>query len=549
MHSEILDSLYHSDDILSDEDDSFIESNWQKIEDHSKSAKELLTQANAETAAKFSSDPDAVKNTVLRPLVELEHKARLSGDINTVSIIATEICAVHIAMKDFTGLLTALKQLMNARGQSHQAQTAMIKKIMEYVACFDVQMPFHGIVEEEVINAEKDTNAHNRDFSTQVDAFYEGVGDGSTWSIDEKIVLNILMQIRSLTNGKMHLELPYAQVSVILAKFSERIGKTDLALRLLQKASIDRLSALSKLEKTICLVYQLSLAIKQDDYVVFSRIARRISKSTLEKKQNAWLRHTYLIFLVSYFNFKKQYFATFLTFWELFLNLDQADTDFLKRSIYYLLLSKPEAPEDRQEAIEFTIFSSKYTENLDRAKWIIKFRDALDDMLSNSDLLQSCREDLFNDICFPSGSIKEILDFFAGQSHKNSEDFYALVKKAELLPKEPCEYEVKNLLRRLAEKNILVVSKFYTRIPIEQLAKYASTSKEEVEDILRVLVSHSLVHTRIDRVDQLVTFPDNFEKEDADTLNETVKELLDTIQDTCHLIERERLLKAEAQEA
>ena len=536
-----LEALYHSDEILSEDDDLLIESNWRKLQDHSKSAKELLQHANAESAIKFASDLDAVKNTIINPLFDLEKVARLSGDINTVIKLVEEIIEVYFAIKDIKGLVNGIKYLMNNRGQSHQAQTAIISKAMECLESCNLSMPFHGITDET-------TESSSANLTQKIDVsgfapvpIYQDIGDSAPWTIDANDMLELLLTTRALSHGKMHLELPYAQVSVILARICERKEKADLALRLLQKSSVERLSAVSKFDKTVCLIYQLSLALKQEDYIIFLRIVRRISRSTLEKTENNWLHRTYLIFLITYFGHHNQHFATFLCYWELFLGQEEKNFSILRKAIFHLILSPPESEEGRLESIEYTIFAKKYASDLNRLTWIIFFQEIMDESISSNRIPKDQRERLFLDTTFPHSKVKAILDFFVEYKWKRTTDLMDDFKNAGLANEVTSEHLASSLRKRFAEKNILVIAKYYTRITIQQLAEYADASNEEVEELVRVMVSNKLLRTKIDRVDQVVTFPDNAPQEDVNKLNDSVKELLDIVQETCHLIERERL--------
>ncbi|KNH05489.1 hypothetical protein XU18_3460 [Perkinsela sp. CCAP 1560/4] len=538
-----LERLDESDELLSENEESFAEANWRKAVDHSAPARELLTHANAESAHSRGSDPHAVRTTILDPLYALERTARLDGDINTVVRLVEEICAVHFALGDYISLQKSVKQLVQSRGQTPQAQIAILKKTMAIISQHGVALPF-GAASAEQPPATSSSRAPADLFTPVV--VYPEIGNSAAWNIDETSACAILVVVRSLSQGRMHLELEFAQASMILAKVSERNGVPTRALRILQKVGIERLSAISRVEKTKCLVYQLALARDQRNFVAFEKIVRKVSRSTLENAANAWLCRNYLLHLIAYFSSVGRHFATFVCYWELFSCRESASQivpAVLRRAIFHLLLAPPESQDVRRDAIECTIYGKKYEGQLDRSDWISFFQKAFEISDTKSRFSSAERDVLFQSDVIPRASMEELLQFFIRSKWTPVDEFLAAWEASKLSAEITQPAERDTILHRFAERNILTISGYYSNITMARLAQLVAQSEDDVEALLRQMVHQKLVNTKIDRVDRVVEFVSKSPRVDVDILNDSVKEILNLVEQTCHLIEKDRVSK------
>ncbi|KAF8404454.1 hypothetical protein HHK36_009339 [Tetracentron sinense] len=100
-----------------------------------------------------------------------------------------------------------------------------------------------------------------------------------------------------------------------------------------------------------------------------------------------------------------------------------------------------------------------------------------------------------------------------------------------------------NLRQRIIEHNILVISKYYSRITLKRLAELLCLSVQEVEKHLSdMVVSKSLV-SKIDRPLGIVCF--QTAKDSNDILNlwaMNLEKLLDLVEKSCHQIHKETMV-------
>ncbi|XP_058082612.1 26S proteasome non-ATPase regulatory subunit 12 homolog A-like [Magnolia sinica] len=106
-----------------------------------------------------------------------------------------------------------------------------------------------------------------------------------------------------------------------------------------------------------------------------------------------------------------------------------------------------------------------------------------------------------------------------------------------------CDKAVEDLRQRIIEHNILVVSKYYSRITLKRLGALLCLSLQEAEKHLsEMVVSKSLV-AKIDRLMGIVCF--QVAKDSNDVLNSwamNLEKLLDLVEKSCHQIHKETMV-------
>ena len=100
-------------------------------------------------------------------------------------------------------------------------------------------------------------------------------------------------------------------------------------------------------------------------------------------------------------------------------------------------------------------------------------------------------------------------------------------------------------LRQLVQQNIRVIQKYYSRISIVRMSQLLLCSVERAEVELSDMVVNKRVHARINRLSGIVTFSagKQFTNERLNSWNTDIKTILAKVEETCHLINRERVTK------
>ncbi|CAL1392682.1 unnamed protein product [Linum trigynum] len=100
-----------------------------------------------------------------------------------------------------------------------------------------------------------------------------------------------------------------------------------------------------------------------------------------------------------------------------------------------------------------------------------------------------------------------------------------------------------DLRQRVIEHNILVVSKYYSRITVKRLAELLCLSIPETEKHLSEMVVSKALLAKIDRPMGVVSF--QVAKDSNDILNSwasNLEKLLDLVEKSCHQIHKETMV-------
>ena len=103
---------------------------------------------------------------------------------------------------------------------------------------------------------------------------------------------------------------------------------------------------------------------------------------------------------------------------------------------------------------------------------------------------------------------------------------------------------LRELLRQLVQHNVRVIEKYYSRIGLERLSQLVGVSVERAEAELGDMVVNNRISAKINRLAGIVVFQQRkkFTNEALDAWNYDLKTTLDKIEQTCHLINREKVV-------
>jgi len=100
-----------------------------------------------------------------------------------------------------------------------------------------------------------------------------------------------------------------------------------------------------------------------------------------------------------------------------------------------------------------------------------------------------------------------------------------------------------DLRKRVVEHNIRVLAGYYSRISYKRISQLLDLPAEEAENYIMDLVTGKSIFAKIDRPKGIISF--NKRKNPNEFLNEwgnNVEKLLDLVENTCHLIQRENMV-------
>lgn len=89
-----------------------------------------------------------------------------------------------------------------------------------------------------------------------------------------------------------------------------------------------------------------------------------------------------------------------------------------------------------------------------------------------------------------------------------------------------------------------MIEKYYSRIGLERLSQLVGVSVERAENEIGDMVVNKRILAKINRLAGVVVFQQRhkFTNETLDTWNHDIKTVLDKIEQTCHLINREKVI-------
>jgi hypothetical protein len=100
-----------------------------------------------------------------------------------------------------------------------------------------------------------------------------------------------------------------------------------------------------------------------------------------------------------------------------------------------------------------------------------------------------------------------------------------------------------DLVRQIIQHNIMILQRYYSRIQLARLAKLVGVSEERAEIEVGDMVVNERIHARINRMTGLLIFRKRqFTNDSLNAWNFDLRSLLDKIETTCHLINREKVV-------
>lgn len=103
-------------------------------------------------------------------------------------------------------------------------------------------------------------------------------------------------------------------------------------------------------------------------------------------------------------------------------------------------------------------------------------------------------------------------------------------------------------VRQLVQHNIRVIEKYYNRISLSRMSQLVGVSVERTEKELGDMVVNKRIAAKINRLEGIVVFSTRhqFPDERLNSWNKDLVKTLDKIEETCHLITRERVVHNKA---
>ncbi|TPX43225.1 hypothetical protein SeMB42_g04812 [Synchytrium endobioticum] len=330
---------------------------------------------------------------------------------------------------------------------------------------------------------------------------------------DMKLKLEFIETLRTVTEGKIFVEVERARLTRILSKIKEDEGKITEAADILQELQVETFGSMDRREKTDFILEQMRLCLAKKDYIRVQIISRKISPKFFENPEHHDLK---------------------LRFYEIMIRHALHGDHYLDVCKYYRhIYNTPSV----KESIE------KWGEILTNVVIFIILAPYDNEQ---SDLIHRIYEDpnlakapLFKQLV--KGFITDELSVW-GKIEQN----YGTILKASYVFSPSTDDGIrrwKDLHSRVIEHNIRVIAKYYTRISTKRLTQLLELAPAESEEFLSKLVVSKTIYAKIDRPAGIVSFIPR--KDPNDVLNEwsrNINSLLELIVKTQHLITKEEMV-------
>ena len=460
-------------------------------------------------------------------ILVLEKQTRQASDLPSTSRLLTAIISICHDAQDWELMQEQVVALSKKHGQLRQAITKMVQTVVKYL--------------------------------------------GDTPS--QEVCLQVLETLRTVTEGKIFVEVERARVTNMVSKIKEADGDVKEARDILCELQVETFGSMSRREKTEFILRQVQLCIDTGDWTQAGILSRKIStryfarkkpktpeqkeqeeKEKKEKKEKEAAqkktKETAAAGVESnamdvadreedetreddVTDLKLKYYSQQVT-------LAKHDDKYLEACKHYRSVLDTEAVENRKEQREsclqriiyFVILAPYDNEQSDLLHRIAQDARNAQDVPQDAALLKmftipelmkwpTVEQQFGEHLCST--------DIFSAKDEKTTED-----------PEGKAYQRWKDLRKRVIEHNVRVVAKYYTRIQFSRLTQLLDLSEDETEQYISDLVTSKTIYAKIDRPAKLVSFKRPADADDV--LNEwsgNMKSLLGLLERIDHLITKE----------
>ena len=109
---------------------------------------------------------------------------------------------------------------------------------------------------------------------------------------------------------------------------------------------------------------------------------------------------------------------------------------------------------------------------------------------------------------------------------------------------ENAQLHMQDLIKQIIQHNIRILERYYSLIQLPRLSQLVGVSQERAEIEVGDMVVNKRIHAKINRMTGVVTFrKKEYTNDTLNTWNFDIRSLLDKIETTCHLINREKVVR------
>eukprot|EP00591_Stephanopyxis_turris_P000414 CAMPEP_0195525192 /NCGR_PEP_ID=MMETSP0794_2-20130614/25494_1 /TAXON_ID=515487 /ORGANISM="Stephanopyxis turris, Strain CCMP 815" /LENGTH=484 /DNA_ID=CAMNT_0040655589 /DNA_START=107 /DNA_END=1561 /DNA_ORIENTATION=+ len=430
---------------------------------------ELKTVKETVEKSKIAGDLEGA----IAVVTKFEKKTRLALEYEICAEAAVLLVQLHQEVGDSKALSAAILTISKHRAQHRKVIAAIMKESMQYL--------------------------ENKKFA------------------DDKEYLDYLDTLRTVSEGKIYLEVDAARLTMRVAKHKEAEGDTEEASRVLQEVAVETYGTMDKFEKAEFLLEQIRLCLVNKDFIRASIVAKKVDRKVIREEDFQTIKLKYYELMVEFYVHKNDTLKLCDCYLEV-LNTPSITADDLKwktalaNACLFLALS-PFGREQQQ--ILHRIHTQEHARLQKMPAYDKLIKDLVTDEIMKWPLVHN---DLFH---------KFLEQQFGASNAARCKEWWEL-------------FEL-----RVTEKNIRVVAKCYSRIRTARLAALVGESEDAVERILSGMVcvrdaEAEPLYARINRPAGIISFNQIQPAEQVLTAwTSDIGQMMQLVERTKHLIDRE----------
>ncbi|SAM61718.1 probable RPN5-26S proteasome regulatory subunit [Ustilago bromivora] len=341
--------------------------------------------------------------------------------------------------------------------------------------------------------------------------------------VTEEQRMKIVELLRTVTEGKIFVEVERARVTLLLSKMLYTKGKVNEAADALQDLAVETFGSMDRREKAEFILEQMRLNYERNDLAKMAIVSKKINTKLFDKPKHHDLKLRYYELMIEY-ALREDKFLNICKFYREIYDTDMVKNDEEKRRealrnvVVFLALAK---------------FDNEQSDLMAR----VEAMEELDQVPEHKNLLK----------CFTTPELMRWpgIETLYGPLLRQSPTFNP-ASKPKIAPSKEGEkpkegnHRWEELHKRVVEHNIRVISQYYTRITLKRLSELLDLSPAQSESSLADLVSSGTIFAKMDRPSGLVNFEKK--KSNADVLNDwsaDTNKLMATVEKVTHLVEKE----------
>lgn len=432
----------------------------------------------------------------IEALLNLEKTARLAEEVTATKICCEAVLGVCFEAKNWKLLEENVVVLSKRRAQLKQAVQAFVRQAMSYID-------------------------HTPDKETKV---------------------SLIETLQTVTEGKIYVEIERARLTRRLAAMKESEGDINTAADILQEVAVETFGAMAKTEKIAFILEQVRLCLDKQDYVRAQILSKKISpKAFVERKGEGKgeigiegtaieapdegipelpeLKLKYYELMIRYYSYNNNYLEMCRCYKAVF-ECPQIIEDstlwmpVLKKICWLIVLSPSYSTAQGSTSDRLTLLTT--TQQDKKLSELAVYKQLLTTFTTDEIIRWSVFQQTYG------SEMEQVDEIFGGTTGAQRQA---------------------DLKLRATEHNILVISRYYTRITTQRLCELLDLPLAEAEKHLSDLVVAKAVCAKIDRPSAVVRMGKRQEPEQLlNVWGDNISKLLELVEKSCQQIQKEAMV-------